>query len=154
MSGDLCMIRRARITDVPSITAIEAESFPDPWGGEVFAEAIACFPTTIFVATAGDKVTGFIVGGLENTGEDLYGHICNLAVGKPYRNSGVGKQLVRRIEHQFALECASGVQLEVRISNKKAQSFYKKIGYKEVFQIIRYYANGEDAIVMMKWFSY
>ena len=65
-----------------------------------------------------------------------------------------GCGLVRRIEHQFALESASGVQLEVRVSNQKAQGFYQKLGYQDVFRIVQYYANGEDALVMMKWFRF
>jgi len=42
----------------------------------------------------------------------------------------------------------------VRLSNYAAQQFYRKIGYREVFHIDRYYANGEDAVVMMKWFRF
>ncbi|HVP95223.1 MAG TPA: ribosomal protein S18-alanine N-acetyltransferase [Methanoregulaceae archaeon] len=154
MSGEMCRIRRARITDVPSIAAIEKESFPDPWGGEIFTDAITCFPTTFFVATCDERLAGFIVGGIEDTGDELYGHICNLAVTSSQRNRGIGRQLVKRIEHQFVLESASGIQLEVRISNLRAQSFYRKIGYKEAFAVSQYYANGEDALLMMKWFRY
>ena len=154
MPGESCSIRRARITDVPAIAAIESESFPDPWGGDIFAEAIGCFPTTFFVATLEGRLAGFIVGGLEDTGELLYGHICNLAVVPSFRKRGIGRQLVKRIEHQFVLECASGVQLEVRVSNIKAQSFYLDMGYREAFTVAQYYANGEDALLMMKWFSY
>jgi ribosomal-protein-alanine N-acetyltransferase len=154
MAGELCRIRRARITDVPTIATIEAESFPDPWGGDIFADAISCFPTTFFVATNDGRLTGFIVGGLEDTGELLYGHICNLAVVSSFRNKGVGRQLVKRIEHQFVLECAAGIQLEVRVSNQKAQSFYRALGYREAFTVAQYYANGEDALLMMKWFGY
>jgi len=61
---------------------------------------------------------------------------------------------VNRVEHQFALELATGVQLEVRVSNTAAQRFYRRIGYRDVFCIDSYYANGEDAIVMMKWFRF
>jgi ribosomal-protein-alanine N-acetyltransferase len=62
--------------------------------------------------------------------------------------------LVRREEQQFAIELAAGVQLEVRVSNTAAQQFYRKVGYRDVFVIDRYYANGEDAVVMMKWFRF
>ena len=154
MAQDPVQIRRARITDVDAIAAIEAESFPDPWGGDIFSESVACFPTTFFVASSGYLLAGFVVGGLEDTGDEVYGHICNIAVSKAFRNAGLGKLLVRRIEHQFALESASGVQLEVRVSNKKAQRLYKKLGYQDVFRIVQYYANGEDALVMMKWFRF
>ena len=147
-------VRRARITDVPAIASIESESFPDPWGGDIFADAVTCFPTTFFVATCDETLVGFIVGGLEDTGELLYGHICNLAVVSSSRSRGIGRELVKRIEHQFVLESASGIQLEVRISNFKARSFYRKIGYQEAFVVSEYYANGEDALLMMKWFRY
>ena len=51
MEGDQVQIRRARITDVDAIASIEAESFPDPWGGDIFSESVACFPSTFFVAS-------------------------------------------------------------------------------------------------------
>lgn len=147
-------VRRARTADVPTMSAIERESFPDPWDPEVLSQTISYFPTTVYVATADEQVIGFIAGGLENTGEEIYGHICNLAITPPYRRHGIGRVLVAREEHQFVLELASGIQLEVRQSNKAAQVFYRQLGYREVFQIAGYYANGEDAIVMMKWFRF
>ena len=97
---------------------------------------------------------GFIVGGLEDTGENIYGHLCNIGVSPRYRKRGIGKLLLRRLEHQFALELATGVQLEVRASNTGAQRFYQRLGYRPVFGIDGYYANGEDALVMMKWFRF
>jgi ribosomal-protein-alanine N-acetyltransferase len=146
------IIRRARLADIPVIVDIEAESFPDPWNASIFLELLEYSPTTFFVADTGRNIAGFIAGGLEDTGEEIYGHICNLAVTASYRRSGIGRDLVRRLEHQFIIESASGVQLEVRMSNLGAQRFYRSLGYREVFQIAQYYANGEDAVVMMKWF--
>jgi ribosomal-protein-alanine N-acetyltransferase len=150
--GDEIIIRRARPEDITAVADIEAVSFPDPWSAGILAETLTYFQKTFFVATHRGLVIGFIAGGLEDTGEEIYGHICNLAVAAPFRKKGVGKLLVQREEHQFAIELASGVQLEVRLSNYAAQQFYRKIGYREVFHIDRYYANGEDAVVMMKWF--
>jgi len=152
--GDTVTIRRARPEDITAVSDIEQVSFPDPWSAGILAETLSYFPKTFFVATFRGSVIGFIVGGLEDTGEQIYGHICNLAVAPPFRNSGVGRMLVEREEHQFAIELAAGVQLEVRLSNYAAQQFYRKIGYREVFLIDRYYANGDDAVVMMKWFRF
>lgn len=150
----LPQIRRAAAPDIPAIAAIENESFVDPWDQSVFLEALTFYPTTCFVAVCDGAVAGFVVGALENTGENIYGHLCNLGVNPRYRHRGVGKLLVRRAEHQFALELASGVQLEVRVSNTAAQQFYRRLGYREVFGIDHYYSNGEEAIVMMKWFRF
>jgi ribosomal-protein-alanine N-acetyltransferase len=150
----LPQIRRAAATDLPAITAIEKESFIDPWDRCVFLEALAYYPSTCFVAVCDGVVAGFVVGGLEDTGEHIYGHLCNIGVGQRYRRRGIGSLLVRRAEHQFALESAAGVQLEVRTSNTAAQQFYRRLGYRQVFGIEHYYANGEDAFVMMKWFRF
>lgn len=147
-------IRRAGPADLAAIVAIEKESFIDPWDTPVFLEALSYYPTTYFVAICDGVVAGFVVGGLEDTGENIYGHLCNLGVSPRYRRRGIGRLLVRRVEHQFALELATGVQLEVRVSNNAAQQFYRRMGYREVFGIDQYYANGEDALVMMKWFRF
>ena len=150
----LPQIRRASPADIPAIVSIENESFVDPWDQSVFLEALTYYPSTYFVAVNDGIVAGFVVGGLEDTGEHIYGHLCNVGVSPRYRRRGVGKLLIRRVEHQFALSLATGVQLEVRVSNTEAQAFYHSIGYRPVFGIDQYYANGEDALIMMKWFRF
>ena len=50
------------------------------------------------------------------------------------------------------MDKATAMQLEVRVSNTEAIRFYTKLGYEPVFHICGYYADTEDAIVMMKWF--
>jgi ribosomal-protein-alanine N-acetyltransferase len=147
-------IRRAVPSDIAAIVAIEKESFIDPWEPAVFLEAFTCFPSTYFVAVCDGAVAGFIVGGLENTGENIYGHLCNFGVSTTYRRRGIGKLLLRRLEHQCMLEGATAVQLEVRVSNTNAQRFYRRLGYRDVFRIDDYYFNGEAALVMMKWFRF
>lgn len=147
-------IRHAVPADISAITDIETASFVDPWEQNVFFEALSYYPTTYFVATYDGILAGFIVGALEDTGENIYGHICNLAVDPRFRNRGIGRLLVTRAERQFALELATGVQLEVRVGNAAAQKFYQKMRYSPVFAIDQYYANGEDALVMMKWFRF
>jgi len=150
----LPLIRRALPSDIAAIVAIEKDSFIDPWEQSVFLEALTYYPSTYFVAVCDGAVVGFVVGGLEDTGENIYGHLCNLGTSPRYRRRGIAKLLVNRVEHQFALELATGVQLEVRLSNTIAQRFYRRMGYRDVFGIEHYYANGEDAIVMMKWFRF
>lgn len=145
-------IRRARAGDIDRIALIEQESFLDPWKAAVFAEALSYFPESFFVATASCEVVGFVLGGLEDTGEEIYGHICNLAVTPAWRKRGIARRLVERVEQRFAVELATGVQLEVRVSNRPAQQFYRRLGYRPALRFAGYYANGEDAIVMMKWF--
>lgn len=145
-------IRRTVLTDIPSIVAIERESFVDPWDEATFTESLSYFPDTFFTVWAGSDIAGFAVGGYEDTGENIYGHICNLAIKKSWQKAGFGRLLLTRLEQQFMVGLASASTLEVRVGNTPAQKFYRKMGYSEVFRIAEYYANKEDAIVMMKWF--
>jgi len=150
----LPQVRRVTPLDIPAIVEIEKEGFSDPWDQQVLVEALTYFPTTYFVAISEGRVAGFIIGAMEDTGENIYGHIANLAVSRQYRNRGIGRLLVSRLEHQCILELGTGIQLEVRVSNTAAQRFYRTLGYHDLFIIDRYYANGEDAIVMTKWFRF
>ncbi|WP_342677619.1 ribosomal protein S18-alanine N-acetyltransferase [Methanofollis sp. UBA420] len=152
MSEPGFFLRKATAADLPAIVAIEHESFVDPWNEETFLQALECWAETFFVAVVDREVAGFIVGGIEDTGEAVYGHICNFAVAERFRHRGIGRALVRSAEQQFAIALAEGVQLEVRYSNTAAQRFYRRRGYEPVFTVAGYYSNGEDAIVMMKWF--
>lgn len=147
-------IRRAQPADVPQIVAIERSAFEDPWDERALQESLAYYPETFFVAKNGGDLAGFVAGGIEDTGEEVYGHIMNLAVAPAYRRRGIGKHLVRRLEQEYAILGASAVQLEVRVSNTGAQEFYRRLGYREVFQVACYYANEEDALIMMKWFRF
>jgi ribosomal-protein-alanine N-acetyltransferase len=154
MTANNVHIRRARPEDLEEITSIERASFPDPWEEETLAESLHYYPRTFFVAQNQTHIAGFVAAGLEDTGEEIYGHILNLAVDPSSRSRGIGQRLVQRVELECLLLGASGIQLEVRASNERARRFYAHLGYEQVFVLADYYANGEDAIVMMKWFVY
>ncbi|HOI12691.1 MAG TPA: ribosomal protein S18-alanine N-acetyltransferase [Methanoculleus sp.] len=147
-------IRRAQPADIPEIVAIERAAFDDPWDERTIQESLAYYPGTFFVAKNNGDVAGFVAGGIEDTGEEVYGHIMNLAVAPGCRRRGIGKHLIRRLEREYTILGASAVQLEVRVTNTGAQEFYRRLGYREVFQVAGYYANEEDALVMMKWFRF
>lgn len=148
------VIRRARLSDLDNILRIERASFKEPWDAETITQSISWFPTTCFVADHGGEIIGFLIGSPRPVEEGFFGHICNLAVEDRFRSQGVGSLLLRRAEHQFMVEGALGIQLEVRDSNHGARAFYQQKGYVEVVMVPHYYTNDESAVVMMKWFRY
>lgn len=93
-----------------------------------------------------ERVIGF-VGGAIRSG---HGHISGIAVDKGYRTKGIGKTLLRTVEHDFLANGHEKVTLEVRKSNRDAIRFYEQQGYKQLYIVKRYYADGEDAIVYEK----
>ncbi len=147
-------IRRARPSDIPTICEIENAAFIEPWDPETFVLTMEWYSSSFFVAESNGQLVGFLAGAMEDMGDGIYGHICNLAVRAECRGRGIGTKLVRRAEHQFAVVGAGGVILEVRISNTAAQRFYHNLGYNQVYRVPAYYSDGEDALLMMRDFRY
>lgn len=146
-------IRRARQADLQSICAIEHELFSDPWDESAFQDALYLYPGLFFVAEMGGEVIGFVSAGMEDTGDAVYGHIMNIAVRSSSQGQGAGGKLLQRIEFECLVLGAGAVQLEVRVSNNDAQRFYQRYGYAQVFLVDSYYSNGEDGVLMMRWFT-
>ncbi|KAF1077938.1 ribosomal protein S18-alanine N-acetyltransferase [Methanogenium sp. MK-MG] len=146
-------IRRARQADLPGICAIEHELFPDPWDESAFRDVLYLYPGLFFVAETDNGIIGFVSAGMEDTGDAVYGHIMNIAVRPSSQRDGAGGKLLQRIEFECMILGAGAVQLEVRVSNHDAQRFYQKYGYAQVFMVDSYYSDGEDATLMMRWFT-
>jgi len=153
MNATTYILRRATPFDISEIVAMEQNLFTDPWDEEGFRDALQYYHELFFVAVERDEIVGFICGGMEDTGEETYGHIMNLATARKMQRRGIGGSLLRRLELEGMVRGAGGMQLEVRVSNTAAQEFYRKYGYAQVFVVDRYYSDGEDAILMMRWFS-
>lgn len=153
MNIDNIEITRAGLTDIPEIVGIERNLFPDPWDEQGFRDVLFYYSNTFFTLRKDEKILGFVTAGIEDTSEAVYGHVMNLAVIPEFRKMGLGGRLMQRIEYEFLVCGAEGSQLEVRVSNDAAISFYKRLGYSQVMVIGGYYNNGEDAVLMMKWFE-
>ncbi|MBI3949207.1 MAG: ribosomal protein S18-alanine N-acetyltransferase [Acidobacteria bacterium] len=90
---------------------------------------------------------GFAVGMIE---PGAVGHVISVGVAPEWRRRGVGKFLMEDIERGFAKRDATICRLEVRTDNRVAQQLYLKLGYTITQQLPNYYANGDDALVMVK----
>lgn len=126
-----------------SVAQIAADSLPDAWSKQAFADELENKSATVFVALLGDEVVGF--GGLQKVLDEAY--ITNIAVKKECRRMGGGKALLDAIIKHSA-DC-SFVTLEVRVSNSAAIKLYEKSGF--VSQGIRkgFYSHPtEDANIM------
>lgn len=76
-------------------------------------------------------------------------HITTLATRNAYRRQGIGERLLIQIIEMAAGLHADVVTLEVRVSNKQAQTLYEKYGFRRVGMRRAYYTdNGEDAVIM------
>jgi ribosomal-protein-alanine N-acetyltransferase len=76
-------------------------------------------------------------------------HLANIAVRETYRRQGIGESLLISAIEVSIERKAQFITLEVRVSNKIAQSLYRKYGLNEVGLRRGYYMdNKEDAVIM------
>ena len=134
------MIRKFKSEDLEEILRIEKTAFPKtPYDKPIFIYYTGMYPDKflVYVEESSDKILGYIIF---RPG----GHIVSIAVDLPYRRRGIGTKLIKEV-----LKVSYGnAMVEVRVSNKIAQMFYKKLGFIESGSIPRFYEN-EDAIVMI-----
>ena len=135
-------------SDLVRLVVIEDAAHISPWSDDVFKR---CFEAGYFLwgLKENEKLVGFVVYSLQ-IGEC---HILNICVHPDHQGQGLGHCLL-----VFALGAAkkdgAGIAyLEVRRSNAKALSLYKKMGFVRVGERKGYYPdeNGrEDALVFAK----
>jgi len=77
------------------------------------------------------------------------GHICTLAIRQGWHGRGLGELMLISLLELACHHAMQTVTLEVRVSNRAAQSLYRKYGFEQVGLRRRYYIdNGEDALLM------
>lgn len=140
-------LRPAEEKDLPQILAIEKASFPTPWQTVHFYVELYKDYAHLWVAELEGQVVGYICFWII-AGE---AHLANIAVHPSFRRRGIGSKLLGACLRFLKEKRVSRILLEVRASNRPAQRFYRKFGFK-VDGIRRgYYRDtGEDAILMSR----
>jgi len=147
----------ARLSDAKRIATMSRELIEHglgwSWTPDRVANHIRCADTVVLAAKALGGVVGFAI--MYFGEEDA--HLNLLAVSPLHRQTGIGRRLMRWLERSadFAGICA--IHVEVRASNRSAQSFYRSLGYRPVGLWPGYYCGREAAVRMshtlrsMRW---
>ncbi|MDL1969400.1 MAG: ribosomal protein S18-alanine N-acetyltransferase [Candidatus Desulfofervidaceae bacterium] len=141
------LVTPAQTTDVNSIYEIEQENFSTPWSKLSFYEELKHHYSHLWVArdVSTQEIIGFICFWI--IWDEM--HILNIAVRKILQGKGIGSLLISKALNYAGSKGVKRVKLEVRASNQRAISLYKKFGFKKVGRRYRYYLDtGEDAILM------
>ena len=86
---------------------------------------------TVLVARD-DDIVGFVMFTMETGGyqqDKKRGIIQNLYIEPPYRDSGLGAELLQAAEEKLEQRGAETIGLEVMANNKDARRFYRRLGY-------------------------
>jgi ribosomal-protein-alanine N-acetyltransferase len=142
-------IREATRADLLEVHRIEKQSFPQPWPYHAL-EGFLSEPGFLVAYDAyGAAVVGYVVADTVGNHGQAIGHLKDIAVDPDRRGEGIGSQLLERTLGKFAATGVGYVKLEVRESNDRARSLYRRFGFEHHHTVPRYYDNGEDALVMV-----
>ena len=151
-STALYIPRRARVSDLEEISAIEHASFPVPWRREFFASELSDerhYHRVLERALPGTpRLAGYFFGVF------LFDefHVNKIATHPAVRGEGHGRRLMedalREAKRRSHPSCST-VILEVRVSNNAAIEFYRAFGFREAGRRRHYYQDGEDALVLV-----
>jgi len=135
-------IEDASIRFLDKLCNIEKQCFKK----EAFTkQQIAClltdYATIALTARANDEIAGFIIGQIDIIRKTLVGHILTVDTVPSYRRKGTAQNLLRKIEAIFKDEGVKECHLEVREDNIAAASLYRKLGYKKLGKLERYYGD-------------
>lgn len=152
-------IEEIKEDDLPYVIRINEAVLPENYPFYFYEMLYRNYPRAFLVAKVGEKVVGYVMSRVEHS---LHmsgflpsfikrGHIVSIAILPEYRRRGIGTELMIRV--LSSLENVYGckeVYLEVRVSNRPAIEFYRKLGFRIDHVIRHYYKDGEDAYVMVK----
>jgi ribosomal-protein-alanine N-acetyltransferase len=102
--------------------------------------------TMVLIASNEGSIAGFAI---MRFGDDQ-AHLFLLAVQPEYRRTGIGRSMMQWLEKSCRTAGIQTVRLEVRVSNKAALRFYRKLGYRVIARVAGYYDCREAAAVMAR----
>lgn len=143
MGGPVVTIRPFLQSDVPAVLEIEEATYSRPWSEAIFRDELTQPGRAYLVADMDGQVAGY--GGVLLLGEDA--HITTVAVSEAFRGDRLGTRLMLRLVEAALGFGARHLTLEVRFSNRAAQSLYTRFGMSPVGVRKNYYVD-EDALIM------
>ena len=138
-------IRKATSKDLVSIQKMEGRIFNNPWSNKSIRNELKRDENSLnLVAEMDQKIIGYFFAHLL----DNEIHILNIAIDVTYQHQGYGKQFFKEILENYLQY--GDVYLEVKQSNFPAINLYLNFGFEEIDIREAYYADGEDAVIMVK----
>ena len=148
MTGPEISLRVARLSDAAEIARMSRnlieDGLPWSWTPQRVAASVRKRNAIVVVARTPQRIVGF---GIMRYGDDD-AHLDLLGVHPEHRREGLGRQLVEWLEKVALVAGISAVFLEVRESNRGAQAFYQRLGYRHLARLAQYYQGRESAMRM------
>ncbi|HSA35439.1 MAG TPA: N-acetyltransferase [Methanomassiliicoccales archaeon] len=139
--------RRAELSDLPAIMALEDGSFgPRRWD-EGFIRELMVDEDVLTMVAEDMGIVAYVMFSVSRPYETV--EVLSLAVSPEFRGKGIARMLMANVE-SMAERDARTVSLCVRPDNREAVNLYLSLGYKVLALCSGYYEDGSDAYMMVK----
>ena len=143
--------RPATIKDLSQLLEIQNECFLHPWKEKDILYELNENPVNFMYVLEEEKtLLGFIDFWITFDSAT----IAQIAIRKQYQGRHLANILMQEMIDDCYAKKVLNITLEVRTSNVKAISLYKKFDFKEIVIKPHYYDNGEDALYMVRKENY
>jgi ribosomal protein S18 acetylase RimI-like enzyme len=144
--GSPAIIEPATWRDLNGLRQLEQICFPrDAWPLWDLI-GVLTFPNVGRLKAVSDgQLVGFIAADIRRSEGQAW--IATIGVLPEYRRQGIGTALLIACETSLVVP---RIRLSVRLSNEPAIHLYSRLGYQRAGTWPRYYADGEDALVLEK----
>jgi ribosomal-protein-alanine N-acetyltransferase len=137
-----------QVNDLPEVLAIENDVYPYPWTRGNFLDSMYSGYETWILRDPAGALAGYFL--LMLAVDEA--HLLNISVRRDLHGKGIGRLQLDKIVEIAREKSITSILLEVRPSNQRALSIYRRYGFVQIGQRKGYYpADGnarEDAIVM------
>lgn len=147
--GRVLAVRKADAYDVRDIVTIQRKCYDgdSPWHSRALNHELSTNRNALYFIMHDGEIPVAFIGAWFVENES---HITNVGTVPEYERQGIASFLLKEIIRVARDENFDILTLEVRVSNKKAQSLYRTLGFKDVKVKKGYYANDhEDALDML-----
>ncbi len=141
-------IAKARISDIPSLDALEQRCFDSSVAisQRQFRYLISRPTANIWVCRTDGQVAADLVLLCRQTRRGLHGRIYSLVVAPEHRGRGYARRLLQHCLRELRGAGAYVASLEVHPDNEPALRLYAQEGFKQAAVLQDYYAPGDDAV--------
>lgn len=129
----------------PDVAALESAVMgSDAWKASLVADELPRKDRTWWAAFDGNVLAGYCGGWIV----DGQVQILKIATDPAYRRRGIAAELLALVASDARNLGATEMTLEVRVSNAGAQTFYERMGLRNIGTRPHYYSDREDAVIM------
>lgn len=144
-------IEKAKVDDLDALYEIEKECFTiEAFSKRQIASLLRRSNSISLLAKINDEVVGFLIALIHKINNEKIAHIITLDVAVKARRKRVGLRMFENLDRILEKNEVKVCYLEVRVDNKAARKFYRKLGYVETEMIRNFYCSGKDGIRMRK----